>query len=230
VILRLAAGLALALGLVALAGYLHALGKGPWATLEAGHLREMKDRLDPPGSVEAFAFADFAALPRGRPVAEYSAIEARGASLEGYVQWLIRSPDGDLHVELVGERRDAASPDTAYVTAEITPQWQRGDPGWGFQRVAPALRPQHATGLPDQPWHMDASGSAPPWEGGPRRVRLSGWLLYDYQHDTLYGVAVPGRFGAGTTVSQRLSGWEIHPVTRIEVWDEARGAWEDVTR
>ena len=229
-ILRLAAGLALALGLVALMGYLHVLGKGPFTTLEARHLREMKDRLDPPASVAAMDFAGIAALPRGLPVAEYSAIEARGASLEGYTQWLVRGPDGDLHVELVAERRDAASPDTAYVTAEITPQWQRGEPGWAYRRVAPVLRPQHASGLPDQPWHPGAGGSAPAWPDGPRRVRLSGWLLYDFQHDEPFGGELHDRLGAGPRTNRRLSGWEIHPVTRIEFFDEARGAWEDVPR
>ena len=61
-------------------------------------------------------------------------------------------------------------------------------------------------------------------------MRLSGWLLYDFQHDAPYGSEVVDRLGGGTRITRRLSGWEIHPVTRIEVYDEARDAWEDVPR
>jgi hypothetical protein len=44
-------------------------------------------------------------------------------------------------------------------------------------------------------------------------VRLSGWLLHDFEH-------------AGPARAWRVSAWEIHPVTAIEVWDEARQAWQ----
>jgi len=41
-------------------------------------------------------------------------------------------------------------------------------------------------------------------------VRISGWLLYDYEHVSVIG-------------SQRASVWEIHPITKIEVkWN---GQW-----
>ncbi len=44
------------------------------------------------------------------------------------------------------------------------------------------------------------------------RVRISGWLLYDYPHARDIG-------------NWRASAWEIHPVTLIEVWEPERQAW-----
>ncbi len=44
------------------------------------------------------------------------------------------------------------------------------------------------------------------------RVRISGWLLYDYPHVRDVG-------------NWRASAWEIHPVTLIEVWEPERQAW-----
>jgi len=44
-------------------------------------------------------------------------------------------------------------------------------------------------------------------------VRISGWLLYDYEHVSVIG-------------SQRASVWEIHPITKIEV--KRNGQWTDL--
>jgi hypothetical protein len=47
-----------------------------------------------------------------------------------------------------------------------------------------------------------------------RQVRISGWLMYDFQH-------VPD---IGT---QRATVWEVHPITRIEVAG-GNGGWQDI--
>jgi hypothetical protein len=44
-------------------------------------------------------------------------------------------------------------------------------------------------------------------------VRISGWLLYDFEHTNVIG-------------SQRASVWEIHPVTKIEI--NQNGQWVDL--
>jgi len=44
------------------------------------------------------------------------------------------------------------------------------------------------------------------------RVRFSGWLLHDFEHVQDVG-------------DWRGSEWEIHPVTKIEVWDSERHSW-----
>jgi hypothetical protein len=118
--------------------------------------------------------------------------------------------DGDIHLEIAPAPRSPESPDTAYVTAEVTPRWRAGHDGWSYERLLEVFRPNR--------------GGAARWDGGPRRVRVSGWLLYDYQYD-----ARPSAWSLANGAS-RVSGWEIHPVTRIDVWDEARGAWAEVAR
>lgn len=209
-ILRLAAALALLLGAATVLVYAQKLGKGPGAPLEARHLREMKDRLDPPDVARAVTVDAIAALPVDAPVAEYSATERRGVSLEAWVQRTVRSSDGDLHLEMVATPRLPGGPDTSYVTGEITDAWRRLRPGLTIERLLATFRPN--------------SGGARPWPAGPRRVRISGWLLYDWQYD-----AVPTAYSR-LRGAARLTGWEIHPVTRIEAWDDAAGGWAVVAR
>lgn len=204
-ILNVAAALAFALGVTALTGYLTLMGRTPFAGERERHLRLMKDRDAIPPRTAAVTVADVAALPAGAMLAEASGLERRGVRFEGYVQRLLRSPDGDLHLDLV-----AAAPvdeRLPYVTAEITPAFQTG--AWTHDRLAFALRPWRGVAL--HPWHRP-----------PRRARFHGWLLHDFQHAA--PAAVAGR------IEPRVSAWEIHPVTAIEVWDEDAGAWEALPR
>jgi len=46
------------------------------------------------------------------------------------------------------------------------------------------------------------------------QVRISGWLMYDFQHVPEIG-------------TQRATVWEVHPITRIEVTD-GNGGWRDI--
>lgn len=46
------------------------------------------------------------------------------------------------------------------------------------------------------------------------KVRISGWLMYDFQHIDVIG-------------TERASVWEVHPITRIEIQDQS-GNWKDV--
>jgi len=214
VILRVAAVLALVLGAAALLAFLHVLGEGPFVSLESSHLREMKERVDPPTAVEPVTFDSMIALPHLRPVGEYSAIERRGVSLEGYVQHVLRANDGDFHLELVAKPVAPGQWDTAYVSAEITPgvrartDSRPGTSGWSYAALMERLRPK--------------VGDVTPWPFGMNRVRISGWLLYDWQYDApWHGAGHPG---------QRLTGWEIHPVTGIEVWNEGLKRFIEVPR
>ena len=45
-----------------------------------------------------------------------------------------------------------------------------------------------------------------------RRCRVEGWLLFDTEHDAEAENTAPGRAG-----NWRATGWELHPVTSIEV-------------
>lgn len=207
--LRIAAALALLLGAAGLFAYLHVLGKGPLVTLEARHLRDMKDRKDPPTTFVRFTAADFQALPHGWSVAEYSALERRGVSFEGYVPRMLRASDDDVHLEVIPGWNSAGA-ESAYTTAEITPAFREGSRTWTYEALANAFRV--------------SGGAVTPWDSGPRRVRISGWLLFDYQYDQRPDLRSAAHDPA------RLTGWEIHPVTRIEVWNDSLRAFAEIPR
>jgi len=210
VTLRIAAALALLLGAAGLIAYLHLLGKGPLVTLEARHLREMKDRRDPPRVTQPMTSADFQALPHDWSVAEYSALERRGVTFEGYVPRMLRASDDDVHLEVIPGWDSTGAERSAYTTAEITPAFRLGSATWTYEALARAFRVN--------------GGAVTPWDSGPRRVRITGWLLFDYQYDQRPDLRSTRHDPA------RLTGWEIHPVTRIEVWSDSLGAFAELAR
>jgi hypothetical protein len=200
--------LTLALGVAAFLTYLHLLGRGPFASFEMRHLRAMKNRTTTPDRIEPIGLPEFLALPRRVSVAEYSGLERRAVSMVGQVPAMMRAMDGDFHLELVPEQTATG------ITAEITPAWRgeaAADPdhGWGYQRLLTVFRPD--------------AGGVRAWEGGPARVRISGWLLYDGASDVaLRLLRLP--------IIPRATDWEIHPVTKIERWDAATADWIEVKR
>lgn len=208
--LRIFAAIALLLGAAAFTGYLNLIGRGPFVSPALRHLRRMKDRSAAPDSVTPVGLPDLQALPRGVSLAAYAPIERRGVSIDGFVQEIVRAMDDDVHLEVVTAARSDTSRDTAYVTGEITPFWRRHSQRWSYEGLASAFRVNH--------------GSPTAWDGGPRRVRLSGWLMYDFQNES------NPTFGQLTWSSPRITGWEIHPVTRIELWDDAIHGFVDYPR
>lgn len=203
---RVLAALVLVTGAVTLLAGLALLGKGPGVPRELRHLRAGKGRTAAPGTYVPWTLDSFAALPHGRTLEVYAPFELRGVSLEGWVQRTMLAGDGDLHLEVAPAARIEGGTDTLYVTAEVTPQWRRPG-GWTNESLVAFFRPNR--------------GGAGPWPGGPRRVRVSGWLLYDYQYDR-----APSSWSL-QNAAPRLTGWEIHPVTRLEAWDDATGAWRE---
>lgn len=197
-------------GAAALGGGLAVLGELPGMPAEARHLREMKRRTEVPLDVVPVRQEDFIALPHRTTLAQRAAIERRAVSLEGWNQHVLLAGDGDVHLELTALPRMPGDYNAPYVTAEITPTWRGRSPGWSYDRLIEAFRPMH--------------GGRTGWDGGATRVRVSGWLMYDYQYDR---VPSPWSLAHG---APRVTGWEIHPVTRIERWDEARGCWREVER
>ena len=205
--LRITATLVLLAGIVAFGAYLDLVGRTPWTSLPRRHLRDMKDRTDAPATLAPTTLQDFEALPHNASVAEYSGIERRGVSLVGYVQQMLDASDGDVHLEIATTPRTMGGPDTTYVTGEITPQWRDGS-RWSYAALVQALRPNR--------------GGTAAWAGGPRRARFGGWLLYDrYDH-------VPSQYSRQH--GARSTGWEIHPVTTIELWDDSLAAWVPLPR
>ena len=201
---RLLATFALVVGVGLFLAFQWWANEGPFASQQGRHLRAMKERRDAPASVTPFTFADFAALPHARPLEEYAPLERRGVSLIGYTRWMNTSMDGDYHVDVAPVPTPLADQQTTPVTAEITDVWRHGSSRWRWERLGAEFRP-HEWGTPD-------------WPEPPRRVRISGWLLYDFEYDAPYGHSRhPIAIGP---IGRRLTGWEIHPVTRIELWDD----------
>jgi hypothetical protein len=210
VIVRSLAVLIFVAGAAVLVGALTLLGRAPGLPAHVRHLRAMKDRADPPSDVRTYHMADFAGLSHQRPLAERSALESHGVQMTGWVQRVVLSGDADLHLELVENQRHLGERDTAYVVAEVTPPWRRQTNAWAYESLLVAFRPNR--------------GGPVPWEAGPRRVRLTGWLMLDQPYDKpvsnwllVYG-------------STRITGWELHPVTRIELWDDDARGWRELRR
>jgi hypothetical protein len=210
VIVRSLAVLIFVAGAAVLVGALALLGRAPGLPAHVRHLRAMKERANPPSDVRTFHMADFAGLSHHIPPAERSALESHGVQMTGWVQRVVLSGDGDLHLELVENQRHLGERDTAYVVAEITPQWREQTNAWAYESLLVAFRPNR--------------GGSAPWEAGPRRVRLTGWLMLDHPYDK------PVSTWLLANAAPRITGWEMHPVTRIELWDDDASDWREVRR
>ncbi len=173
------------------------------APIAAGHnaqhryLSEQKNRTQVPAQYAPLTFADFLALPTrpgGITAADWEGVLARtprAVSLEGYIAEVIPAPDGDFHVHLRERRQPGCFPEGPrgeQLVTEVTPAFQPPATGWSLAGLRSLCERQ-------------------------ARVRISGWLLYDYPHARDIG-------------HWRASAWEIHPVTRMEVWEPERQAWQ----
>ena len=178
-------------------------------TAQHRYLTEQKNRQDIPAHYEPMTFAEFLALPLVAEKYTNSDWETvrthtqRSVSLEGYIAELMRAADGatygrpaeqgDFHVHLreaKAPRCWPAGPQNQQIVTEITPHFQPPRAGWSYETLRDLCQRQV-------------------------RVRISGWLLHDYQHLKDVG-------------DWRASAWEIHPVISIEVWDSGRDEWQQV--
>jgi len=197
-------------GAAALVVGLALLQRGFGLPEQTRHLRAMKDRSEPPPAVRDVGMDFFADLPHRAPEPTRESLEREGVRMQGWVQAILLSGDGDVHLELAENRRLSGERDTAYVVAEITPPWRSHRRGWAYESLLVAFRPNH--------------GGATAWDAGPRRVRLTGWLMYDHPYDKPVS-EWKLRFGRA-----RRTGWEIHPVTDIELWDDDAQGWRELAR
>ena len=202
--------LVFASGAAVLVAGLALLGRAPGLSAETLHLRAMKDRTDAPAKLRDVDMEFFANLPHFGPFEERARLEREGVRMEGWVQRILLSGDGDVHLELAQNRRTPLDRDTVYVVGEISLLWRNRRKSWAYDSLLVAFRPNR--------------GGATAWEAGPRRVRISGWLLYDHPYDQAASKWTLEREHV------RLTGWEIHPVTGIELWDAAAGTWQELSR
>ena len=81
--------------------------------------------------------------------------------------------------------------------------------------TTPRVRKQHAqwTTARVKPWTAHI-GNTPNASYNQEKVRISGWLMLDPEHQDMINNGL------------RSTLWEIHPITKIEVWDN--GSWVDL--
>jgi len=96
------------------------------------------------------------------------------------------APDVDWHMPLTA---NAGEGEDRAIVVETTPRIRQQHPKWTTARLAP-------------------------WTGTGQKVRISGWLMLDPEHQDMINHG------------QRSTLWEIHPVTKIEVFKD--GQWVDL--
>ena len=171
------------------------------------YLIVQKNRTEVPREYTPMPFAEFLALPALPD--DYGSAEwdlarlytGQAVSLEGYIAEVRRVKDGWNYGRPMEEG-------DIHVHLREQPQ-PHCFPGSGrgeqlVTEVTPHFQPP-VTGWSEEALLRLCEQQA--------RVRVSGWLLHDYAH--LDGI---GRW--------RASAWEIHPVTKIEVWESERQAWQ----
>jgi hypothetical protein len=106
----------------------------------------------------------------------------------------------ELHVELVGSQQgDPKTNRDEVVVTEVTPWFSEAIAGWTN------AKPGTVRKLPRR-------GYGGTMQRAPTQVRVYGWLFYDDPHS-----------GDGSVGTWWDSAWEIHPITRIEVFEN--GMW-----
>ncbi len=100
-------------------------------------------------------------------------------------------PDRDTHISLVLDPTRHGLP----VIVEVTPRW----------RAMMAAQ------------HVDWSTTALRKQLLGRWARVTGWLLFDYEHANAATNTAPGR-----PRNWRATAWEIHPITALEVVSRPR--------
>ena len=170
------------------------------------HLQRQMRRHEVPPTYAPISFTLFLHLPEIpiRTMADLVAVdevERQAVSLTGYIVRVLPVPtklaghrptnyDFQLHLRPASGGRCLIEDNPRDVITVVSPPFQPPRTGWDLDRLRLLCERQD-------------------------KVRLSGWLLYDY----------PSRPGVGRW---RANAWAIHPVTRIEIWNSADRAWENL--
>ncbi len=167
------------------------------------HLQRQMRRDEAPQVYAPISFALFLSLPdlpiRTMPdLVAIDEMERQAVSLTGYVARVLPVP-----IKLAGHRSNRYNFQLHLAPASARRCLIEDNPRDVVTVVSPALQP------PRTSWDLDRLRLLCERQD---RVRISGWLLYDYL----------SRPGVGRW---RASPWAIHPVTRIEVWNPDDRAW-----
>ncbi|MCI0612514.1 SH3 domain-containing protein, partial [bacterium] len=106
----------------------------------------------------------------------------------------------DLHMELIGtDQEDPKTMRNEIFVTEVSPWFSEANSSWTSTNLG-----QFAS------YRNGYSGNL---QRVPAKVRIYGWLFYDDPHSS-----------DGAVGSWRGTAWELHPITRIEVFDG--GSWQ----
>ncbi len=185
-----------------------------------------KNRVDEPALYHPVTFAAVAGLPYPRnhkpsrqqwsasELAVIAPYEGAAVTVTGFVARGRGVIVEDAQNSKSGESTNCHMLDDAGVDWHVTLVQQPGDPKSAgiVVETTPRVRANGHSWTPDPLLAAAAAGDS---------VRVSGWLMYDPEHyaqTASYDASQPGPFVRATL-------WEIHPITRLEVFDPATRAW-----
>ena len=167
------------------------------------HLAAQKRRIEIPPAYAPVEYGWVAKLPApeiqtASDLAAVEEVERHAIALAGYIVRVIPVPirlagsrttewEFHVHLRLGPPQRCEYRDDPRNLIAVVTPPFQPPHTGWDLEALYDLCREQ-------------------------ARVRLSGWLLYDYLSRAQVG-------------RSRASAWSIHPATQIEVWNAQDRSW-----
>jgi uncharacterized protein YraI len=190
-----------------------------------------KDRVDVPDSVHPVTFDAIMALPYpknhkpsrlGWPASDLAVIapyEGEAVSVTGFVAKQRGIIVENAQASKNGEATNCHATDDAGVDWHMTLVKHPNDPKSAgiVVETTPRVRANGHPWTPDMLANAIANGDS---------VRITGWLLYDPEHFAQTTNYDPARPSSGPTVRATL--WEVHPVTKIEIFDSGTGQWRSI--
>ena len=186
---------------------------GPTGSAPGNETNRLKNRVDVPSSYHRVSFDAFFALPdlhvpkdrsKWKPddADEIAKFEGVSLSLTGYLVAIKPQDSGS------GETTNCRW--TKYSETD----WHMAlveEPGQG-EKLAVVVETTPRIRIKHKKW---TETNLAPWLDTDLPVRISGWLMFDPEHRNHMG-------------KYRKSMWEIHPITKIEVWKNDK--WVDLDK
>jgi hypothetical protein len=192
------------------------------------HIAEMKARTEVPEKYERRDVSDILELPSCpnrcspevqpncgtvclRDVQRTAVLERQAVAVAGELCYIIRDGDGDIHMEIAGPTDDCpmAIDPFRQLVVEVTPFFEAKHPVWA------ELLGQEQSRWLGRDHHPEAATLS----SDPLRRRRANGLL----------IRVSGLLMRDTHSEGARSGWEIHPITRIEC-QGIEGRWIEFSR
>ncbi len=200
----------------------HTCGPDGVGDTETNHL---KNRVDEPTAYHEVAFEAIANLPkphvktkrsewkqpdRMTAATDITPFEGVALSVVGFIVNRVKVQTGGT-----GEGTNCNFTQTEEVDWHIPLVAQAHDP----EKLSIVVETTPRVRLNHPKWTVDALKD---WVNGDAPVRISGWLMFDPDHPPM--MFDPSHPNLPKKYRQTL--WEIHPITKIEVWKS--GGWVDL--